>query len=286
MSNKYIEFNGITFGGENWINKHDGTGKMYTPYIITEFHPNEVNASYQQDDFITDGALFSNFRYNARIVSLKGYILPRGIEDIEELRKKLYRKLNGKKNEKLTYYDGHKKYFCIAFADAPVCANAVKKSIEFNINFTIPDFFWYDNEKISLPVGKTTKLLQTSFSLPMMFGQRISEATIKNDNEFEIYPVLTFVAKNITKDGSIYIKNQTTGQQVILTGLDVYDSKQIVVDCKKMTATMDGVNVINYFNDFSDFSLVPGLNVLECVDSNGNRETMVAVEYYQPYVGI
>lgn len=286
MSKKYIEFNGITFGGENWINKPDGTGKMYTPYIITEFHPNEVNASYQQDDFITDGAVFSNFRYNARIVSLKGHILPRKGEKIETLRQHLYKKLNGKKKTKLAYYDGRKKYFCIAFADAPVCANVVKQSIEFNINFTIPDFFWYDNEKISVAVGETVKLLQTPFTLPMMFSQRTSEATIKNENEFEIYPVFTVAAKNITKDGSIYIKNHTTGQQVILTGLDVEDDKQIVIDCKKLTATIDGASIINYFNDFSDFSLVPGLNVLECVDSNDNRETIVALEYYEPYVGI
>lgn len=286
MSKKYIEFNGITFGGGNWIDKQDGTGRIYTPYIITEFHPNEVNTTCQQDDFITDGALFSNFRYNARIVSLRGYILPRKGDKIEELRQQLYTKLNGKKNEKLTYYDGHKKYFCIAFADAPVCANAVKNSVEFNINFTVPDFFWYDNEKTIIPVGKTIKLLQTPFTLPMMFGQRISEATIENENEFEIYPKFTLIAKNITENGAIRVTNHTTGQQIIFSGLNVDDGKKIAVDCKKLTATIDGVSVINYFNDFSDFALTPGVNELECVDSNENRETIVALEYYKPYVGI
>ncbi len=286
MSNKYIEFNGITFGGENWVSKRNSPEKMYTPYIITEFHPNEVNTTYQQDDFITDGALFSNFRYNARIVSLRGYILPRKGENIETLRQHLYIKLNGKKKSKLVYYDGQKSFFCMVFADAPVCANAVKNSVEFNINFTIPDFFWYDSEKISITVGEKINLLKTPFALPMMFSQRISQATIENENEFEIYPVFTFVTKGVTKEGSIYIINHTTGQQIILSGLNVEDGAQIVVDCKKLTATVNGTNIINYFNDFSDFALVSGLNNLECIDSNGNRETMIALEYYKPYVGI
>lgn len=286
MNKKYIEFNGITFGGENWIGKQDSPGKMYTPYIITEFHPNEVNTTYQQDDFITDGALFSNFRYNARIVSLRGYILPRKGEKLENLRRALYTKLNGKKISKLSYFDGNKKFFCVAFADAPVCANAVKNSVEFNINFTVPDFFWYDSEKTVVAVAERTNLLQTPFTLPMMFTQRISRATVINENEFEIYPKFNVVAKNITEAGSLYIINHTTGEQVVLSGLSVEDGTQIVVDCKELTATINGESVINYFNDFSDFTLIPGINDLECIDSNEKRETVVTLEYYKPYVGI
>jgi hypothetical protein len=286
MSKRYIEFNGITFGSKNWIDKQDGAGKIYTPYIITEFHPNEVNTSYQQDNFITDGALFSNFRYEARIVSLRGYILPRKGDKIEELRQRLYTKLNGKKSTELVYFDGKKKFFCMAFADAPVCANAVKNSVEFNINFTVPDFFWHDSQKTVIAVGERTKLLKTPFTIPMMFAQRISKATVENENEFEIYPRFTIIAKNITEDGSIYITNHTTSQQIVLSGLAIEDDSQIVVDCKKLTATVNNESIINNFNDFSDFSLVPGLNTLECIDSNGNRETIVSLEYYRPYIGV
>lgn len=286
MSKKYIEFNGITFGGKSWVDKKDGAGKVYTPYIITEFHPNEINTTYQQDDFITDGALFSNFRYNARIVSLRGHILSRKGEKLEDLRRLLYTKLNGKKNSKLLYFDGNKKFFCTAFADAPVCANAVKNSVEFNINFTIPDFFWYDNEKTVIAVAKRTNLLASPFTLPMMFTQRISQAIIENENEFEIYPQFIIVAKDITEDGSVYITNNITGKKIILSGLAIEDGTKIVVDCKKMTAMINNESIINHFNDFSDFSLVPGLNDLECIDTNENRETSVAIEYYKPYVGI
>ena len=282
MSKKYIEFNGITFGGKSWIDKQDGAGRIYTPYIITEFHPNEVNTTYQQDDFITDGALFSNFRYNARIVSLRGYILPRKDDKIEELRQQLYTKLNGKKNTKLVYFDGRKKFFCMAFADAPVCANTVKNSVEFNINFTVPDFFWYDSEQTVVAVAERKNLIKSPFALPMMFSQRISRVTIKNENEFGIYPKITFV----TEAGSVYIINHTTGEQIVLSGLSVEDGMEIVIDCKELTATVNGENIINNFNDFSDFAIVPGLNDLECIDSNENRETVIALKYYKPYVGI
>lgn len=286
MSNKYIEFNGITFGGKNWVNKQGDVGSTYTPYIITEFYPNEIETSCQHDDLITDGAILSNFRYNVRIVSLRGYILPRKGEDIKILRQQLFIKLNGKKHSKMLYFDGVNEFSCNAVADAPVCGKAVKNSVEFNINFTVPDFFWYENKKTVVAVGGTTKLLKTTFSFPTMFSERVSEATIENENEFAIYPVFTIIAQNVTKDGWITVTNHTTGTQIALSGIDVEDNAVIAVDCKKLTATMNGQSVINYFNDFEDFSLEPGTNVLECVDSNENRSNKIQMEYHRPYVGI
>ena len=97
---------------------------------------------------------------------------------------------------------------------------------------------------------------------------------------------MTIIAKNITEDGTIHITNHTTDKEIVLSGLTIEDGKKIVVDCKKLTATVEGENVINYFNDFSDFSLIPGENNLECIDSNGRKETLIEIEFYKPYVGI
>lgn len=286
MSKKYIEFNDVTFGGENWVLKQGNAQNTYTPYIITEFYPNEVNTAYQQDDYITDGALFSNFRYEARIVSLRGYILPRKGEDVKVLRQALYTKLNGKKQTKLVYYDGNKRYFCNAFADTPVCAKELKNTVEFNINFTIPDFFWLEYELTTATVASRENLIKTPFTMPMIFAQRISTATVQNEQEFEIFPKFIIIANNISAAGVIYILNHTTGEQIVISDLNVENGSEITIDCKQLTASVNGIDIINNCNDFSGFSLIPGNNLLECVDNNEGRNSIVCVKYYRQFVGI
>lgn len=287
MSTRFAEFNGLVFGGASYIDRGGGK-REYTPYLMAELLPDEVETSYQQDDLITDGAVFSNFRYGARLVSLRGYILPRRGENLAELRQRLYTKLNGKKTSRLRYFDGTREFFCSAFGTAPVCAAPKGQTVEFNINFTVPDFFWYESKKTVLAVASVEKKLSTPFTLPMSFSSRTARSSISNENEFEIYPKLTFIAKNVTEAGSIFIRNLTTGSEIVLSGIEIPDGTQIEIDCATLTAinAESGESIINSFNDFSDFALAPGENLIECTDTNGNAETCVSVEYYKPFVGV
>lgn len=288
MSTRFAEFNGLVFGGASYISRGSGKGREYTPYIMSELLPNEVETAYQQDDLITDGAVFSNFRYGARLVSLRGYILPRRGETAAELRQRLYTKLNGKKTSRLKYFDGAREFFCSAIASAPVCAAPKGQTVEFNINFTVPDFFWYESKKTVIAVATIEKQLSTPFTLPACFGRRTASASISNETELDIYPKLTFIVKNVTEAGSVFIRNLTTGREIVLSGISLPDGAQIEIDCASLTAinAESGESIINSFNDFSDFALVPGENLIECTDTNGNAETCVSVEYYKQYVGV
>ena len=284
---KYIEFGGIVFGGESYIKKSVSDFELkYTPFIFSEFEPNEVTALSQKDDLLIDGSIYSNFRYDVRIVSLTGHILPRRGESVEQLRSYLITKINGKKQAKLIYFDGEKKYFCNAFGDIPVCAQKIKSSIEFNINFTVPDSFWYEYAETMIPVSQRVSNLTTQFTLPRIFTTRTSDAVITNENEFDIYPTVKITGGAVTASGSITVENVTTSETIVLSGYAVASGAVIVIDCKNLTATYNKYNIINYFNDFSDFKLVPGENHIKVYDNNNNSQIRVSVEFYRPYVGI
>ena len=284
MTTKYIRFGNIIFGGESYINIDDKT--TYTPFIFSEFSPNEVTTLSQKDDLIIDGAVYSNFRYDARVISLTGHILPRRGESAEELRQKLYAEINGKRQSELIYYSGDKKYVCDAFGDAPVCAKPIKQTVAFNINFTAPAGVWYEYTVTEIPVATRTPNLSTPFTLPRAFSLRISDAKIYNDNKFEIFPTVTVISNSVTADGGLTVENLTTDTKIILSGYAVERDTKIEIDCKNMTAKCGDKNAINYFNDFSDFALVPGENHIKAYDSNNDSKFRVAIEFRKPYVGI
>lgn len=287
MTNKYIRFGGLTFGGESYIKGASDTGETeYTPYIFSELEPNGLDALSQKDDLLIDGSVYSNFRYDARIVSLRGHILPRRGEDIRQLRQRLYAEINGKRQTQLIYFDGSKKYFCNAIGDVPACAVPIKASVEFNINFTVPDSFWYEYNMTSIAVSKKTPNLTTTFTLPRVFSFNETSAWITNENEFDIYPVVRIISNAVTSSGSLTVENVTTGCKIILTGYAVSSGTMIEIDCKNMTAKCGRTNAINYFNDFSDFMLKPGKNQLKAYNNNNDSKFTAAIEFYRPYVGI
>ena len=284
MTNKYIAYNGIVIGAENWVKK-DG-GVEYTPYIFSEFSPNEVSTTFQKDDLITDGSEYSNYRYEPRIVSLRGHILPRKGESVEELRIKLYEKCGGKTAHRLMYSSSTHGYFAEAVADAPVTAKPAGAAAEFNINFTLPGFFWYDEQQTEIAAHTRIKNLPMPFTLPRSFGSTVSGATIINTNDFDIFPRVKIISDSNDKTESLELTNETTGKNITMTSYSITAGTQILIDCQSLTVTAGGVDILDYFNDFSDFALIPGGNQIKCTNNGLNQSLRVAVEFYRPYVGI
>ena len=156
MTNKYIAYNGIVIGAENWVKK-DG-GVEYTPYIFSEFSPNEVSTTFQKDDLITDGSEYSNYRYEPRIVSLRGHILPRKGESVEELRIKLYEKCGGKTAHRLMYSSSTHGYFAEAVADAPVTAKLPEPRRSLILTSPCPASFGMTNSRRRLRHIRASKI--------------------------------------------------------------------------------------------------------------------------------
>lgn len=281
---RYIKFNDITFGGGNFLKINENNS--YTPFIISEFDPNSGEAEYRQTNLIGDGAIFSDFRYQPRMISLKGYILPKKGEKLEDLRVLLASKINGKKTAKLTFFDGQNKYFCNAFADIPVFAQPVKNSVLFNINFTVPDFFWYEESVTSVAVCERKNNITGTFSLPLVFTTRTASGTVYNHNDFSIYPTIKIIANAMSAAVSLEIENETTGEKIILSNYAISAGEEIIIDLKNVTAQVGNVSAINYFNDFSEFAVIPGSNLIKVTDTNTDSKLTVSVEYNAQYVCI
>ena len=55
------------------------------------------------------------------------------------------------------------------------------------------------------------------------------------------------------KTESLELTNETTGKKITMTGYSITAGTQILIDCQSLTVTAGGVDVLDYFNDFSDF---------------------------------
>lgn len=284
MTSRYIAYNGIVFGAESFVAR--GRKVEYTPYIFAEFEPNDISTVFQKDDLITDGSIYSNFKYEPRVVSLRGYILPRKGESLEELRIALYEKCNGKTASELLYESGNHTYITEAVADAPVTAKRVANSAEFNINFTLPGFFWYQKEAVRVGIYATEGNIPIPFTMPRTFGHTVSKAKIINTNGFDIYPKIKITSRADNTIKSLTVTNAAIDCTVTATELSIPPNGEVVIDCLKLTAFLGDTSVIDYFNDFDGFLLAPGTNEISCTHSGGYDGTQVIIEYYRPFVGI
>ena len=167
-----------------------------------------------------------------------------------------------------------------------MCAAQRKNTVEFNINFTAPAFFWYAADEEEYTIYGRSKNITNPFTLPCMFGETTAGADFENQNEFDIYPVVRIISDANETTSSFLITNETTGEKIEMTGYSVPKGKMVEVDCYGLRATADGTDVLNYFNDFSGFRLIPGLNVIKCEQNGTNQRLRAAFVCSIPYVGI
>lgn len=273
MTKKYLKYNGITFNDD-------------TPYPFYSFIPNEGTAEAQTDiAVLKDGALYSNFRYNERLVSLKGHITGNDEEELIKNKQLLYIKCNGKTKSTLFWYDGYKEYKAEAVASIPVLSEKKGLCYEFNINFIIPGFYWEEANETSVPLFQRKNDVCMEFMPPCIFTSRTTGTVYINNTDFPIYPKIEFLVEE-TSEYDLIITNETTGAIIELGDFQVTEGDIIVIDTENMTALHNGIDIINSFNDFSDFHLTPGENVLSITNGGIEVNSSVMMKFYKKFVGV
>lgn len=274
---RYIEFNGIKFTSEDDTN-----------YIYNYFNPNDGDTKSQSDIPLGyDGEIISNITYNSRIVNVKGNIWGNTEQELYNARQELFNKCNGKTRGILTYYNGYKKYRAAAIASIPSCGDHSELYCSFNVNFTLYNFFWEDDDISEFDIFTRLDNITTTFTLPCIFTSRTSGATIVNDTDFNIYPIIVIKANSINNTQPLKIVNSTTGKDISLSGYNITQGEIITIDCEKFTALNDrGVNLINYFNDFEDWNITKGTNVIDVENGNTASDIDVKIQYRKKYVGV
>lgn len=274
---RQYEFNSIKISSEL------GTG--YLLRNVTDTPTTE----YQEDPYIyTDGSCVSNFHYAVRIISVEGELYAETRKDLFKLKQRLYRYCNGKTKDKLYYSDGYKKYFAYAFADIPSFGAFEGMTVSFTVNFNLYDFYWYEADKTILTVNsKTDHITSDSFTLPLMFTSYETQQTVENIEDFNIYPVVRVLNNGEVTEADISIINETTGKTITITGYTLAENDVLTLDCLRLTAQNSvGENLLNYCNEFEDFCLIQGSNLIKGYNYNGEAAVSVSVEYYPPRIGV
>ena len=263
---KYIKFNGITFS-------HDSVFPFYS------FLPNEGTTEHQSDKAVgIDGSIISNARYAERIVPLKGHIIAEDEKELTENIQKLFLKCNGKTKADLIYFDGYNIYFSEAVASLPTLSEKRGLCYEFNINFTLPHFYWLEAEATNVPLFERKNMTLTEFTLPCVFTQRTAGAVLFNEKDFSVFPIIEFISV-LDGEYNLVIKNETTGATIELLNYTLAKDDKVIIDLEKVTATKNGENIINAFNDFTEFCLVCGNNNIT-VQNNGEILNSTILLYY------
>lgn len=274
---RYIEFNGIKF-----------TSESDTNYIYNYFNPNDGDTSYQSDVPLGyDGEIISNITYNSRVVNVKGYVWGDTEQELYNARQELFNKCNGKTKGILTYFDGFKLYRANAVASVPSCGAYEGTCCSFNVNFTLYSFFWEDESISVFDAFKRTDKVTTSFTLPCVFTERVSDSTIVNDTDFDIFPIIVIKTNSIDNTQPLEIINNRTGEKIIIFGYNISVGEIITIDCEKYTAQNNsGVNLINYFNDFENWRIVKGANEIKVNNGNTQSSINIKIQYRKKYVGV
>lgn len=273
MTKKYIKYNGITFCDD-------------TSFPFYEFIPNEGNVEAQTDiAVLKDGAIYSNFRYTERMVILKGHILGKDEKDLTDNKQLLFIKCNGKTQADIFFFDGYNEYKAQAVASVPTLSERKSLCYEFSVTFTLPYFYWEEANETVVPLFQRKNEVTGTFTLPCVFTSRTAGNIYFNETDFAVYPKIEFVAEE-TAEYKLIIENETTGATVELLDYPVNEGDVIAVDFDKMTATHNDCDIINFFNDFSDFCLISGKNEISITNGGIKANSTALIKFHKKMVGI
>lgn len=274
---RIYEFNGIKISSEA------DTG--FILYNITDTAETEL----QEDPYIfKDGSAVSNFHYAPRTLCIEGNIWAENREAVTRLKREMLRRCNGKTKDKLFYTDNGDRFFANAVASIPTFGRFEGNVLPFTVDFTLYDFYWYLADAFCAFIAdKTNFITSDSFALPMIFTSYTSRKTVFNNEDFAIYPTVKIQNVGEAKTADITVLNETTGVELIITGVSLAENDLLTIDCQNLTAqNKNGENLLNFCNEFEDFCLASGDNSIFAVSNNEDGEIRVAIEYFVPLVGV
>ncbi len=230
-----------------------------------------------------DGQKTTNVTVNARIITLSGDVFC-GDDFAMELKSALAVLENEGVIEIKTEYGTRRiGARCSDFRD-----NGRKgKYVLFVVQFVCDDPYFEDADKTEVAVYREGPLMDSSFTFPGRFSERISRRNIIYEGTKEAEPVF-FINIHERKDGDnqLVIKNHTSGENLTFNyGGAVGDF--ITVDIKnRKIYNQDGDSLLKYLADDSFFDglhLTPGNNDIEVINRNTNTGMTVTCCYANRY---
>ncbi len=235
----------------------------------------------------TDGAKTTSKRLSARTIILSADV-PRRSYDFDDFYGKFLRVLSA---EGKLFISSKKKKRCIGAYAASLSEGASQGEYKrIVITFTCDSPYFTDFSEVSVPLFTKNRYLETTFTLPCVFSERINRVTVHNSGDVPAEPVIRFtnaVGGYDGVDGNLVITNETTGQVLVL---DYYPSpgEAVIIDIENRTIfSSGGANLINFISDDSDLSLFwlcVGENTLSVESNITNNKVHVECSFNNRYI--
>lgn len=272
---RYVEFNGIRFSSE------------HGPYIYNRFSPNSGTTRVSSHTpALGDGAIVSGIYYDPRTIAISGSVFGDAEEEYYRAKQALSNACNGKTHTTLYYFNGFEKYEAMAVASIPEYGENEGFCCDFNVNFTLYDFYWYESGEIVIPIYVRENAFENTFTLPCVFTKRIFSGVAYNHLSYREYPnIKLFIPYATTLD--FEIKNEATGECFSVSGYEAGHEETLDINVTELTAVSNtGKNILEYCSDFENFYLEPGENNIIIVKNTNNSVVSVSVRYKKRMVGV
>lgn len=161
------------------------------------------------------------------------------------------------------------------------------KYMLFVIQFVCDDPYFEDADKTEVAVFKEIPLLNSEFTFPGKFSERISRRNIVYEGTRKAEPTF-FISIDEGRDGEnqLVIKNHTSGETLSFDYGGVFGDF-ITVDIKnRKIYNQNGESLLKYLTDdsfFDGFHLFPGSNDIEVINRNANTGITVNCQYANRY---
>ena len=163
--------------------------------------------------------------------------------------------------------------------------------MKFVIVFYSDDPYFCDFDVETEYIRKRTDTVGTSFVLPCVFTERITENEIVVNGDVACEPVFEIhcvkAAQTQNDDCSIAVQNETYGKNIELCTFLLQDEiVEIDVENRKITSNMRG-NLIKYISDntfLHEFRLERGLNHIRVISNNNDEQVHVVCRYRCKYI--
>lgn len=165
---------------------------------------------------------------------------------------------------------------------------------KFALQFVCDSAYFTDFTPRSAAVLGRTDRIESPFTLPCVFTERVSESEVVNLGDVKTEPKFTITntanptgTATLDSEYGIRIENQTTGQHLHLLH-HTTDGEVVTIDIagRSITSSVAGnlINALSADSFLSDFWLDPGANHIAVTNYNTSEAIYVVCEYNNQYV--
>lgn len=247
----------------------------------------------EQDGCSADDALLDN-----RVIQLTTTIRTHNRENLDKLKRRVYRVINpktynpetGKRGELLIYYTNNANTYRIygRVEDAVEFKERKNNHDSATISFLCVDPYWLDEKNSNAVVKSSTGGLKFPLKMPTEFAKVSFYKEIENVGDTET--PLTIVFQGPAKNPKI--TNKTTGE-FIKVNMQIEEKERLVINTSQGYETVnlvtphetkDVYNNIDLNSTF--FKLQVGKNLLEYASDLEIAKDSVSVEFSNKYIGV